>query len=107
MEEINQFLQYGSLGALAYVVVKWVLPNLKASSNRADVDGEIYRRSKDSIEYAYEQLERQRKRYEKLREDYDTLAREMILIKQELRDEKEKRACIERKLNKLIGEQNA
>lgn len=106
MSEAQNFLQYGTWGALAYIVVKWVLPHLKASASRSGVEGTIYDNAKDSINYAYEQLERQRERYDKLRKDYECVAKELRAINILLIKEQAKSAEIEDRLNKILDDRN-
>lgn len=100
MDDAHNFFQYGAWGALAYVVVKWVLPNLNASSSKAAAERGVYDQARDSMEYAHEQLDKLRARHEQLRKELDEM--KALFLK-----EQSKRLEIEKQRDSLLEELNA
>lgn len=64
MSEFQEAASYGSLGLIAFVIVKWVLPTINAISNKASVESRIY-------DMANDQLKKMQERYNELEVKYE------------------------------------
>lgn len=77
MHEIREYLSYGATGAVAFVVIKWVLPLFHTVITKAHVENAIYGNAKDLIDYTNEQLKDMQSRYSKLQERFNKLETEL------------------------------
>lgn len=77
MHEIREYLSYGATGAVAFVVIKWVLPLFNTVITKAHVENAIYGNAKDLIDYTNEQLRDMQSRYSKLQERFNKLETEL------------------------------
>lgn len=70
-------MSYGATGAVAFVVVKWVLPLFQTVIKKAHVENAIYGNAKDLIDYTNEQLKQMQSRYSELQERFRMLEKEL------------------------------
>lgn len=77
MQDFREYLSYGATGAIAFVLIRWVLPLFNAVISRAHVETSIYGNAKDLIDYTNEQLKDMQSRYSKLQERFNELETEL------------------------------
>lgn len=77
VQEFREYLSYGATGAVAFVLVKWVVPLFNAIISRAHVESSIYGNAKDLIDYTNAQLKHMQSRYAELQERSRTLEKEL------------------------------
>lgn len=78
MHDFREYLSYGATGAIAFVLIKWVLPLFNAVISRAHVENSIYGNAKDLIDYTNEQLKQMQSRYADLQGRFNDLEMELI-----------------------------
>lgn len=78
MQDLREYLSYGATGAIAFVLIRWVLPLFNAVISRAHVETSIYGNAKDLIDYTNEQLKDMQSRYAELQVRFTHLERELI-----------------------------
>lgn len=76
MSEFQEAASYGSLGLIAFVIIKWVLPTIKAITSKASVESTIYDMAQDqlkkmgeryaALEVLYENERKERQRLERI-----------------------------------------
>lgn len=76
MSEFQEAASYGSLGIIAFVIIKWVLPTIKAITSKASVESQIYDNAKDLIDYTNQQLKTMQSRYDTLERLYEAERKE-------------------------------
>lgn len=78
MQDFREYLSYGATGAIAFVLIRWVLPLFNAVISRAHVETSIYGNAKDLIDYTNEQLKHMQSRYAELQGKFNDLELELI-----------------------------
>src|SRR5690625_468627 len=95
MQDLREYLSYGATGAVAFVVIKWVLPLFHTVISRAHVENAIYGNAKDLIDYTNEQLKTMQSRY-------DVLHARFVELELELENERERCRRLQSQLEKYV-----
>lgn len=83
MSEFQEAASYGSVGLLAFVIVKWVLPTINAITSKASVETSVY-------DMANDQLKKMQERYETLEKLYEAERKERLRLERILNGQHEK-----------------
>lgn len=83
MSEFQEAASYGSVGLLAFVIVKWVLPTINAITSKASVETSVYNMAND-------QLKKMQERYETLEKLYEAERKERLRLERILNGQHEK-----------------
>lgn len=83
MSEFQEAASYGSVGLLAFVIVKWVLPTINAITSKASVETSVYNMAND-------QLKKLQERCETLEKLYDAERKERLRLERILNGQHEK-----------------
>lgn len=83
MSEFQEAASYGSVGLLAFVIVKWVLPTISAITSKASVETSVYNMAND-------QLKKMQERYETLEKLYEAERKERLRLERILNGQHEK-----------------
>lgn len=86
MSEFPDYLAYGGWGVLLFVAFKFILPFLSSLSSRAATEGIVYDKAKDSVAYAYKQLEHERRAHDETRTQRDKLQQRVYELEAQLRE---------------------
>ena len=96
MTEFQEYASYGAVGAVAFIIIKWVLPLFQAVINKASLESAIYSNSKDHIDRTNKQLI-------ELRISYDELYTEFNALRVELEKERAMVRHLQRQIDELKG----
>lgn len=99
MQDLREYLSYGATGAIAFVLIKWVLPLFNAVISRAHVENAIYGNAKDLIDYTNEQLKDMQSRYAELQVRFNHLEMELIA-------ERDKCRALQSRLEEALHDDN-
>ena len=97
MQDFREYLSYGATGAIAFVLIKWVLPLFNAVISRAHVENSIYGNAKDLIDYTNEQLKQMQSRY-------DELQIRFMELEMELTAERDKCRALQSRLEEALND---
>ncbi len=83
MSEFQEYVSYGAPGLIAFVIIKWVLPTIKAITSKASVESTIY-------DMAQDQLKRMSERHAALEILYENERKERLRLERIVNERHEK-----------------